>query len=334
MPAVTVIMPVYNAAPFLKEAIECVLAQTYSDLTLLLIDDGSTDGSEAVISSFDDPRIRYVKNGQNLGLIKTLNRGIAMTETEFVARLDADDLTATDRLALQMEYMFAHPETGVCGTWYENIDKEGHRINTVHQPDRNELIKPAFLFNNPFMHSSLLIRTELLKKNPFSENYPHLEDYELWFRLSRQTRMVNLPRVMASYRWHGSNVSTTFSRTQQDSCLRLVKEILAGLGIDPTPEELEIHRKLSFLQRGKTHFSGPELKRASAWLKKIAAQNKMEHRYNPQALNAVLWFRWIIVCTLSGQWKKALCSPVLSYSPAVWKYLIHLIRINRKRIKR
>ena len=183
------------------------------------------------------------------------------------------------------------------------------------------------------MHSSLLIRTELLKNNLFSEDYPHLEDYELWYRLSRQTEMTNLPRIMASYRWHGSNVSITFNGTQQESYIRLMRKILGALNIEPTTEELEIHRKLAFLQRSRTRFSRDELKTAAAWLKKMIHQNDITRRYDPQALQATLWFRWILICILSRQWKNAFCSPLFSGSPQVWKYLLHLIRINLKRIK-
>jgi len=118
-PQLTVLMPVYNGGPFLRSAIESILNQDFSDFDFLIIDDGSTDGSHEIAASYADPRIRLESNGRNLGLIATLNRGLDLARGTYVARMDADDIAFPDRLSKQLTFMEAHPEIGLCGTWYE-----------------------------------------------------------------------------------------------------------------------------------------------------------------------------------------------------------------------
>ncbi len=115
-PKVTVLMPVYNAEKYLKTAIESILKQTFSDFELLIINDGSTDGSEEIIRSFNDKRIRLFNNEQNLGIIKTLNKGLNLAKGEYIIRMDADDISLPDRLELQVKYMEENPGIGISGT--------------------------------------------------------------------------------------------------------------------------------------------------------------------------------------------------------------------------
>jgi len=115
MPKVTVLMPVYNAEKYLKEAIGSILGQSFSDFEFLIINDGSTDSSVKIIKSYDDPRIRFIANEKNLGVIPTLNKGFALAQGEFIARMDADDISLPKRLELQADFMDKHPEAGAIG---------------------------------------------------------------------------------------------------------------------------------------------------------------------------------------------------------------------------
>ncbi len=115
-PTISVVMPVYNGAKYLKEAIESVLNQSFKDFELILINDGSTDSSESIIKSFDEPRIVYLNNGGNLGLSKSFNKGIIAAKGTYIARMDADDVSLPNRFEIQLDYLDTHPNIGVIGT--------------------------------------------------------------------------------------------------------------------------------------------------------------------------------------------------------------------------
>src|SRR5258708_7569819 len=119
-PLISVIMPVYNAAPFVREAVESILAQTLGDFELIMIDDASTDGSPEILARFTDPRCRLLTNANNLGAAETKNRGIAEARGEFLAFLDADDVATPQRLARQLEWLRAHPAVGLLGSRIEH----------------------------------------------------------------------------------------------------------------------------------------------------------------------------------------------------------------------
>src|SRR5688572_768328 len=123
-PLISVLMPVYNAGPYLKESIESVLAQTYDNFEFLIINDGSTDSSEKEILSYNDVRIHYVKCETNSGLIATLNQGLALATGKYIVRMDADDICRPQRFEKQVRFMENHPEIGICGCCADVIDRK------------------------------------------------------------------------------------------------------------------------------------------------------------------------------------------------------------------
>src|ERR1017187_7276972 len=125
-PYITVLMPVYNAAPFLREAIDSILNQTFKNFELLIINDGSTDNCEEIILTYKDPRIRYIKNETNIKLISTLNKGIKLSKGKYIVRMDADDISFPDRIEKQVNYMETNPAIALCGTWFSSFgDRAG-----------------------------------------------------------------------------------------------------------------------------------------------------------------------------------------------------------------
>lgn len=207
-PRVTVLMPVYNGEKYLREAIESILRQTFTDFEFLIINDGSTDKSVEIIESYKDTRIRLVNNEKNIKLIATLNKGIELARGEYIARMDCDDISLPNRLEKQVVFMDSHPDVGVCGTWAKVIDENGH-IKRAIKTLTGKSIKKLCWRPSPFIHSTVMIRTALLRKNRYCEDFRHAEDYELWLRLFDKTTFFNIKDYLLYYRMHTENVSSS-----------------------------------------------------------------------------------------------------------------------------
>ena len=199
-PLITVLMPVYNAAPFVAAAITSILEQTFTDFELIIVNDGSTDGSSAVISAFLDPRIRTITQ-VNQGISAALNTGLALARGEFIARQDADDLSLPERLEKQVAYLRAHPDVGLLGTWATIIDKEGVQLDTLEHATDDDGIRFALLFDTPFVHASAMFRKSLINEiGGYDPDTAIFEDHNLWSRMIQSTRGANIPEHLMKYR--------------------------------------------------------------------------------------------------------------------------------------
>jgi len=216
VPRVTVLLAVCNGEPYLGDAIRSVLAQTFRDFELLVIDDASSDGSPATLAAFRDPRLRVVRNDQNLGLTRSLNRGLALTESEYVARLDADDLSFPKRLERQVAFLDAHPDVGVVGAQGIPVDVRGRRLARVgwwHREWRRPRGGAAFdwyrMFDTPFIHSSVMFRRALVRDElgGYDESFLLSQDAELWMRAARRTRLANLDTALVAMRISPSSLT-------------------------------------------------------------------------------------------------------------------------------
>jgi glycosyltransferase involved in cell wall biosynthesis len=161
-PRVTLILPVYNGEAYLRPAIDSLLRQTFRDFELLIIDDGSTDGSAAIVASYADERIRFQRNARNFGLIATLNKGFELARGEFIARMDCDDISLPHRLERQLDYLACHPDVALVGSWFEKL--QGRRSRVVKTPVDHAAIRFFLIFDNTFLHSSIMIRRSLLEQ--------------------------------------------------------------------------------------------------------------------------------------------------------------------------
>ena len=212
-PKVTVLMPVYNGEKYLREAIDSILSQTFTDFEFLIINDGSTDRSVEFIKSYPDPRIRLVHNETNLGLIPSLNKGVDLSQGEYIARMDCDDISLPQRLEKQVNFMDTHREVGVCGTWAKVIDINNNVVRNYKTP-AGDMAGKLCWWPSVFVHPTCMMRRELLKMIRYSSDYPHAEDYDLWLRLCNKTGFFNLNQFLLLYRVHAENVTAT-KRTEQ-----------------------------------------------------------------------------------------------------------------------
>lgn len=225
-PMVTVLMSVYNGEKFLREAIDSILNQTFTDFEFLIINDGSTDKSVEIIESYEDSRIRLINNEKNLKLIASLNKGISLARGKYIARMDCDDISMPNRLEKEVNFLENSLDYGLVGTYYTVIDGEGRDQYNVSYPSSNELIKLFLSLNCPLAHGSIMGRTELFKQNLYgSEESYAVEDYELWTRMSKVTKIHNIPEYLFKYRVYGESFSDSKTQLMYNQTLEISKKL-------------------------------------------------------------------------------------------------------------
>ncbi|GAB0057072.1 hypothetical protein SIID45300_01393 [Candidatus Magnetaquicoccaceae bacterium FCR-1] len=242
-PRVTVLTSVYNGAPHLDAAIESILAQTWRDFEFLLIDDASTDASPMILAAWAgrDPRIRLVRNAENLGLTRSLNKGIALARGVWIARQDADDRSLPERLERQLRFLESHPEVGLLGSAAWILQENGQRESIPRGvPSRHLAIAWHLLFANPFFHASVMVRRELLLANPYDESVRHSQDFELWGRLVSKTRAANLAEPLIELRHHDARISVRQHASQQATGMGIVQGRLEKLCPDLSWDEARV----------------------------------------------------------------------------------------------
>lgn len=222
-PEVTVLMSVYNGETHLKEAVESILNQTFRDFEFIIINDGSMDGTAAILAPYEsiDRRI-HIYHQENRGLIASLNRGCQLSKGKYIARMDADDISLPDRIAKQVGYMETHQDVGVIGTWVDVIDDKCRIVGSWHMPTASGVIGWSLFFANPLAHSSVIIRRNVVERLGFYRSDAlHAEDYDLWARASLITRIVNMPEVLLQYRLSHQSVSSRYSKTQEQTKIQI-----------------------------------------------------------------------------------------------------------------
>lgn len=229
---VSVVMPVYNGALYLREAIDSILTQTHTNLELIIINDGSSDNSEEIILSYDDSRIRYFVNEKNNGICVTLNKGLDAAQGIYIARMDCDDISVPERLQKQVEYMELHSSVGVLGSDII-VFGEGIEERLFSFEHDKYCCKAGLLFHTCFAHPVVMIRKSLLDEHKlrYDDEYRGLEDFELWYRISKHTDLVNLPYPLLQYRKHKSqetqNVSSNVVSKLKDFLFNRVTEFIS-----------------------------------------------------------------------------------------------------------
>ena len=241
MPQTTVLIPTYNCAKYIVPAIKSVLAQKYADYELLIIDDGSTDTTEEIVSKISDSRIVYLKNSCNKGIVYTLNKGIEMAKGEYIARMDADDIVLGNRLEIQIDFLNKNPDHGIVGGWYQVTNENGKIIDTVEGVTNCSSAQLGLLFRNQFAHSVVTMRTDLAKQLKYDPEFQYCEDYDLWVRFAEVSKVTNLPAYYLSYRWYSENSCNRKQKELKQAMLNLLSRELDKIEVEHTAEELVLN---------------------------------------------------------------------------------------------
>ncbi len=203
-------MPVYNGEKYLRQAIESILSQIFRDFELIIVNDGSTDTTEDIVKSYQDTRIKYFKK-ENSGVIDSLNEGIAQSSGEYIARMDADDISAPTRFEEQIRFFAEHPNYVLVGSWAVRIDGDGNLLGDMNYPPTTwQSICRYSIIHNPFIHSSVMCKKTVFNSaGGYNKSFRHVEDYELWTRVIHKYPCANLPKRLMHYRVHNNQITHT-----------------------------------------------------------------------------------------------------------------------------
>ncbi len=305
-------MAVYNGSAYLKESIDSVLNQTFKDFELLIINDGSTDNSVDIINSYSDSRIRLLHNYKNEGLIFTRNRSVKEARGKYLAILDCDDIALPNRLQLQYDYLQNNPNIALCGGYAQYIDHEGKNLNVLTLPLDN--LQMEMLFLNVFINSSLMIRTEAIKKVGGYSKYKGAGDFDLSLRIAEHYKVANLDKVLVKYRIHQNNMSNSQNDMMTRDEISIIRDMHNRLSLKSNDELVDTHHTIYVANYQKYPLSN---------YKKIL-ENLKEHnteikKFDIDTFNKFLYTKWYEILRSRGD--KNVLIPYLSsglfYCPAV-----------------
>lgn len=287
-PKVSVLMSAYNAATHIQSAINSVLNQTFTDWELLVIDDGSTDQTSTILQTFHDPRLRLLKNNLNIGLTKSLNLALRQARGEYVARLDADDLSLPERFSQQVHFLDRHPEIVLVGTLAKLIDSEGSLFDYQKTPTDPDIIKFSLLFGNPITHSSIMFsRKIVLDLGGYNEQFRYAQDFDLYSRLVQKHRIAILPELLVKYRRHSQSITLHQNSRQsaEDFALRTVfNNIQQYLAI--TPEDFLLIKQ-GLLIKNRPSLSPIQTLRTMNLLRRIWRQYLKKERLSLETIKKI-----------------------------------------------
>ncbi len=203
---VSVLMTVYNGMPYLAKSVESVLNQTLKDFDFIIVDDGSTDGTADYLASLDDPRIKVIRQ-ENGGTADAANHGLKHVQTELVARMDADDISISNRLEKQLEFMSAHPEVGIVGAQVAPVGDQGVGKSLNLPETHDDIFEALMTGHHGLAHGVLMIRTKILKELGGYWKFRLVDDWDMMLRMGEISRLANLPDLMLHYRVHSGSLN-------------------------------------------------------------------------------------------------------------------------------
>lgn len=289
-PRVSVLLPVHNAGVFLETAITSIFDQEFRDWELVVVDDGSTDGSTEWLrgATFRDSRLRLFRQDK-AGLVTALNRAVSGAQGELLARMDADDVARKERLGRQVAYLDAHPSVGVLGS---SVMRIGAAKGYWEWPSDDASLKASLLFQTPFAHPSVMFRrlTWAMLEEGYREAYLAAEDIDLWERLVSHTRFSNLKEPLLEYRIHGGQVTQTAKPAMAKNGARVRTRFLGRFNLEPSIDQQRIHESIAWLDPQL------DLTTAEQWLLSLQKANQESGFLNTTALDRVLARRWFELC--------------------------------------
>jgi glycosyltransferase involved in cell wall biosynthesis len=245
-PIVSVVMPAYNTAKYIKSAIESILRQTFSAFEFIIIEDHSTDNTLDIIQEYavKDNRIILYKNNQNLGIAPSLNRGLIIARGEYAARMDADDISYPQRLEKQVAYLKANPDVCMVATSFERIDENGDIIGPIVLNVNKYELKRKMKIENYVSHGSVMFRREeVMQLGNYREKCLHNEDYDLWLRMIEKYEIAQIPEILYKFRISEESLSSKYA-VEMLGYNRLVKQFA---------RERELHGRDSYDQLPMGH---------------------------------------------------------------------------------
>lgn len=300
VPRVSVVMAVYNGAPFLRLAIDSVLAQTFTNFDLIIVDDGSTDETAVILDSYTDPRVLTFTNPTNIGQTRSMNRGLEHVRGTYIARQDADDVSHPTRLQEEVAYLDAHPQVGLIGTSYRLVDAAGTVLGIEQPPADDASLRQRLVDGNVFCHGSVMIRRSCLDAagGLYHPDFRVTQDYELWLRLAEHCQVANLPLVLYDFRFDGVTVSRQ-KRGLQLAYQQLAQEMALARRAGQTEPSVPENIVAVYPPEGKRLFGDA---RRSMYLFFVSGQMRMagetavkvRQLLQEYSVSASDWQKWVV----------------------------------------
>lgn len=325
-PDISVIMSVYNGEAFLAPAVDSVLAQTFQNWELILMDDCSTDSTPDILAAYakKDTRIRVYRNETNQRLPASLNRGIGLARGRYVARMDADDICLPDRLEKQLSFMDAHPELDLSCCRFMTLCEGTVKMGVCGRKGDPEAMKAMLLFFNPVLHPGVIAKTECMKAFPYDPAHTCSEDLELWIRMSLNgLRIAAQPEYLMLYRIHGSQITATTKPKQRQEALQAERRYFESLLFPLSEAEAE------FYIDGVYFSNQPDMARFLALRKKIRRAARERGTVSLAAVDYAA-FEVLSEYRRKGITKGEVLRGLCSFSPA---FLVREYFDRKKRVK-
>lgn len=324
----SVVIPVYNKAPYLRECLDSVLAQSFKDYELIAVDDASTDGSSEVLRSIDDPRVRIIALDRNVGPGGAAQRGMDAAIGEYILRVDADDIMLPGRFAKQIAFMDERPEIGASSGHLQLLSDP----TTLHHVELEDAdCKARMLFGVPLNQPATIYRRSVLVEHDirFKDEWPRYgEDWMQQIEIGRVTRFHNLDEPLIRYRQGTNNIA--HGRDRPEDLRLLYRYVFAHLGFTISPEELEL--QLMTVRCIPMPVDATRVKAFRCWLENIASQNARSKVFDPVALQRQLdriWKEFFYQLPAFG-WAPSITHLRSSESPT-WKQLYYLLAFMLRR---
>jgi glycosyltransferase involved in cell wall biosynthesis len=301
-PRVSVILPAYNAAVLLNDAIQSVLRQSIDDFELIVLDDGSTDNTWELLNAFSDKRIRAYHHS-NMGLPATLNRGLSLARGRYIARLDHDDLMMPTRLETQARFLDAHPEVALLGTAAQIYVGDQPSERHHRHPTSNKALRLRLLFDNPFVHASIMFRRdEIMAIGGYCTDQSRLppEDYELWSRVARVHEVANLEDVLTIYREVPGSLSRIVENPFLEKVLMFSTENISAI-VSPT-YSVQDCRRLAEIYHGVEASTSRMSYRRAIRILKLAAARVSDGRQDTEFVATLQSIRRLFEFRFSRRW--------------------------------
>ena len=324
-PLISVIMSVYNEPiEWISQSINSILNQTLNNFEFIIVNDNPIRSENiSLLKSFvaNDRRIKIIYNQTNLGLPASLNKAIDQAQGKYIARMDADDISLSNRFQLQYDFLEKNPEYGICGTYAHKLDKNSKIGKKIRLDQTNEELKARLLFYSPFVHPSVMVRTDLIYRLKYNENFRVAQDVELWLRMSKETKFYNIPKTLLYYRVHGCNSRKRERTDTQNDIYKTLANIRLHNFISAEGNETVKNLFVIFSSFTKTkQISSKEINSLFYYL--------LNNLGNNNALYNVLLQRYIYEVYKEGLILNFFYNPFVRFS--FIKYLLHLTNLTYK----
>lgn len=289
---VCVLLPVYNSGDVLAEVLDSILAQSYKDYNILVVDDASTDNTPEILKKYKSKNLQVLRFKEKIGIVNALNWSLSEVLEPYIIRADVHHLSAKDRFEKLVEFMDKHTDVSVCGSLVaNNLDELKAFAKADMTVTWHDEVAAQLLIQNPLKRGSMIIRSSVLKKGyRLNDKYPQMEDYDLWYRMRNETKfaVINEPLVYHSKRTNGYNQGAEESFRSQALSFYLDK--LLEFGIRPSVRELKVHLDISDIAK-INKLSNPLAYKE--WITKLKEQNQKVRFFAEKHFSQLLDKKWV-----------------------------------------